>query len=189
MNPVNCSCIENDPVALQWQSGNELAEWQSIGTIYPNFGLNGSGLVWVVSKWQSDTCLVCFCFYKFISDRFNRSLGSIEASDRLKDPEMKLYYRDRVPWIQWTAVTLKNYPVALQRQSGNALAKWQSSGINWPEIDSIGFSLVKVAFQWQSGSALDGFRFNGGSESGWNRGFWLVESPKSCPLIGREDPR
>ena len=43
----------------------------------------------------------------FISDCFNRSLGSIEASDRLKDPEMKLYYRDWVPWIQWTAVALK----------------------------------------------------------------------------------
>ena len=41
MNPVNCSGIENDPVAPQWQSGNELADLQSIGIIDPNFGLSG----------------------------------------------------------------------------------------------------------------------------------------------------
>ena len=97
MNPVNCSGIQNDPVAFQWQSGNELGDSQSIGIIDPNFGLSGSGLVSVVSKWQSGTGLGCLCSLKFISDCFNRSLGSIEASDRLKDPEMKLYYRDWVP--------------------------------------------------------------------------------------------
>ena len=63
-------------------------------------------------------------------------------------------------------MALKKDPVALQWKSGNELAEWQSIGINWPEIDSIGFSLVKVAFQWQSGTALDGFRFDGSSESG-----------------------
>ena len=41
MNPLSCSGIENDPVAFQWQSGNELAELQSIGIIDPNFGLSG----------------------------------------------------------------------------------------------------------------------------------------------------
>ena len=97
MNPVNCSGIENDQVAFQWQSGNELADLQSIGKINLYFGLSGSGLVSVVSQWQSGTGLVCLCSLKFISDCFNRSLGSIEASDRLKDPEMKLYYRDGVP--------------------------------------------------------------------------------------------
>ena len=44
MNPVNCSGIENDPVAFQWQSGNELAELQSIGIIDLNFGLSCIGL-------------------------------------------------------------------------------------------------------------------------------------------------
>ena len=97
MNPVNCSGIENDPVAPQWQSGNELADLQSIGIIDPNFGLSGIGLGSLVSQWQSGTGLVCLCSLKFISDCFNRSLASIEASDRLKDPEMKLYYRDWVP--------------------------------------------------------------------------------------------
>ena len=97
MNPVNCSGIEIDQVAFQWQSGNELADLQSIGIIDPNFGLSGIGLGSLVSKWQSGTGLVCLCSLKFISDCFNRSLGSIEASDRLKDPEMKLYYRDWVP--------------------------------------------------------------------------------------------
>ena len=32
-------------VALQWQSGKQLAKWLSIGEIDPNFGLSGSGLV------------------------------------------------------------------------------------------------------------------------------------------------
>ena len=33
----------------------------------------------------------------FIDDCFTRPLASIEASARVKDPSMKLYYRDRVP--------------------------------------------------------------------------------------------
>ena len=45
MNPVNCSGIEKDPVAFQWQSGNELGDSQSIGIIDPNFCLSGIGLV------------------------------------------------------------------------------------------------------------------------------------------------
>ena len=97
MNPVNFSGIENNPVALQWQSRHGLAEWKSIGIIDPNFCLSGIGLGSLVSQWQSGTGLVCLCSLKFISDCFNRSLASIEASDRLKDPEMKLYYRDWVP--------------------------------------------------------------------------------------------
>ena len=45
MNPVNCSGIENDLVAFQWQGVNELGDSQSIGKIDPNFGLSGIGLV------------------------------------------------------------------------------------------------------------------------------------------------
>ena len=41
MNPVNCSGIESDPVAFQWQSGKEVGDLQSIGIIDPNFGLSG----------------------------------------------------------------------------------------------------------------------------------------------------
>ena len=41
-----------------------------------------------------------------ISKPANRLLASIEASDRLAYQEMKLYYRERVPWIQqiWLAL-------------------------------------------------------------------------------------
>ena len=39
------SGTEKYSVALQWQSGKQLAKWLSIGKIYPNFGLSGSGLV------------------------------------------------------------------------------------------------------------------------------------------------
>ena len=98
----------------------------------------------------------------FISDCFPRSLASIEASARGKHLEMKLYYRDRVPII---------HQVAIKWQSDTLLVKLQSICINLYEMESIGFSLVRVAFQWQSGSALDGSRFNGSSESGQNRGF------------------
>ena len=49
--------LKNVRVALLWQSGNESAKWHSIGIIDPDFGLNGSGLVWVVSLWHSGTWL------------------------------------------------------------------------------------------------------------------------------------
>ena len=42
MSPV---ALENDPVALQWQSDTKVAMWQSIGLIGPDFGLSDTGFV------------------------------------------------------------------------------------------------------------------------------------------------
>ena len=57
MNPVNCSGIERDPVAFQWQSGNELAESQSIGINLHVIESIGFSLVRVAFQWQSGSAL------------------------------------------------------------------------------------------------------------------------------------
>ena len=49
MNPV---ALENDPVAVQWQSDTQVAKWQSIGLIGIDFGLSGTGLVSVAQEWS-----------------------------------------------------------------------------------------------------------------------------------------
>ena len=75
MNPVNFIGIENNPVALQWQRSHGLAEWKSIGIIYPNFGLSGSGLV----EWHLSGRRAVHWMASDSSEAQN--LAKIEASD------------------------------------------------------------------------------------------------------------
>ena len=52
MNSMSPVALENDPVAVQWQSDIQVAKWQSIGPIDLDFGLSGTGLVRVAQDWS-----------------------------------------------------------------------------------------------------------------------------------------
>ena len=61
---------------------------------------------------------------------------------------------------------------------------WQSIAIPW-----VFNCYTRLSVNRHIGFGLADSRFGKHRKSGRNRGFWLVESSKSCPLIGPEDPR
>ena len=128
-------------VASQWlkwhrsgSSGIALANWQSIdifgyplGEIWFKWIFSGTvTLQW--SEWQSSGRLTLDWLVLDIrnssQDPANRSLPSIEGSDRLAPSRDKLYYRDRVPWIRNNGVALEMVWVALKWHIGIQLAEW-----------------------------------------------------------------
>ena len=66
----------------------------------------------------------------FIDDCFTRPLASIEASARVKDPSMKLYYRDRVPINRIIQIGI---PLAVNWHS-IVLLRHESNYSDWHDI-------------------------------------------------------
>ena len=91
MNSMSPVALENDPVAVQWQSDIQVAKWQSIGLIGRDFGLSGTGSVSVAqewSEWHSSGRVAVDWMASKLTEAKN--LAEIEASDWSRAPNPAL---------------------------------------------------------------------------------------------------
>ena len=93
-------------------------------------------------QWRGDTGLDYGLFLEFISRSANRSLASIEASERLADPEMNSY----ISWTNWQSI-------GNRLDHGIRLAVyWHQLVLNWSIIcsDSHSIGNPQLALDWHS---------------------------------------